>query len=77
MQCCYSIREETFSANQTFSDPKSKNFPVKLQTIPDRERLLPDVFRARTGHELSMSMSRSVVNNQLLKMEKYAKDNSI
>ena len=52
---------------------ESINLPVKLQTIPNSERPLPDVFRARTGHELSMS--RSVVHNQLLKTVEYAKDN--
>ena len=52
---------------------ESINLPIKLQTIPDSERPLPDVFRSRTGHELPMT--RSVVYNQLLKTEKYAKDN--
>ena len=52
---------------------ESINLPAKLQTIPDSERSLPDVFRARTGHVLPLS--RSVVYNQLLKTEKYAKDN--
>ena len=49
------------------------NLPVKLETIPDSERPLPDVFRARTGHVLPIS--RSVVYNQLLETERYAKEN--
>ena len=49
---------------------ESINLPVKLQSIPDSDSHLPNVFRARSGY-----MSRSVVFNQLLKTEKTAKDN--
>ena len=30
---------------------ESINLPVKLQSIPDSDRHLPDVFRARSGYE--------------------------
>ena len=52
---------------------ESVNLQTKLQRIPDNERSLPDVYRARTGHVLPMT--RSEVYNQLLQIEKYAKDN--
>ena len=52
---------------------ESINLPVKLKSIPDSDRPLPDVFRARTGH--IFPTNRSVVYRQLLETEKFAKDN--
>ena len=49
------------------------NLPEKLISVSEGVRPMPDMFHARTGHVLPLETS--LVHKQLVKTEKYARDN--
>ena len=51
------------------------HLPDKLIKVPERERQLPDMFHARTGHVLPPANSQ--VYKQLQRTEEYAKLNDM
>ena len=54
---------------------ESVNMTTQLDSVPLVDRPLPDTFRARTGHKLKSDQSK--VSDQLIEIQKYAKDNKM
>ena len=52
---------------------EANNLPEKLISVSEGVRPMPDMFHARTGHVLPLETS--LVHKQLVKTEKYARDN--